>query len=661
VQAAAAGDAMSEGIVGVVDFVRGIDNSLKFAEQAGRFSNPATGKGLYSSSSSDHCLLGMQRTVNDANQQSNVAFRQDLSARAAIHGEIHNFTELTAVTPGGDDLDLILSLYHREGPGFARKLNGLFSLAIIDENEKVCFILNDRFGMARQIYWTVIGGRLYFATHLKTLLGISGVSREVDDEALNIFLKYAYITSPWTIFKGIQKLPPGHMLTFRNGSADVVPYWGFDDARTRVADMQEAVDTYRSLLRKSIARRLGNADRTGILLSGGLDSSANVALAAECTDTRIKTFSIGFEDPRFDERPFARIVASQFNTQHHEFTITGNEIEDLPKLIWNIEEPYFEFGLFLTYCGLASSCGEVDAVIGGEGADQMFGTGGFAGAKPAAAQYLLRATGLMGPARALGRLFKGPYFYDHDNLAFKVRLFWNRATTLNDWYFYGYDGDELARLYTDPGKAGIPGIFDGQSVDSSSFESLYRDTQITQDIRHYVNENVMVKSGRMADMLGLTLRESFLDTEVADFLVGLEFPYKRQGSLLDHLRGRFKTKFLHRKAMEGILPKEIMTKPKQGGFVPVMLFLNDAALRKRIYRRLLASDAIRERFRTDVLTRIFEDYEAQQGRNVYWANFLNSKANRILFLLSYDIWHHYYVANDPSTTQPVPLSEFLSL
>jgi asparagine synthase (glutamine-hydrolysing) len=104
-----------------------------------------------------------------------------------------------------------------------------------------------------------------------------------------------------------------------------------------------------------------------------------------------------------------------------------------------------------------------------------------------------------------------------------------------------------------------------------------------------------------------------------------------------------------------------MTKPKQGGFVPVMLFLNDAALRKRIYRRLLASDAIRERFRSDVLTRIFEDYEAQQGKDVYWANFLNSKANRILFLLSYDIWHHYYVANDPATTQPVPLSEFLSL
>jgi asparagine synthase (glutamine-hydrolysing) len=655
---------MSQGIFGIIDFRNGIPDREALCAAMSSYLKKS-GTGLFSVVSGPGHILGMQRDpVDTSSRQTTIEHDAETGRAALIHGEVNNYPELLSGAPAEGrscrgDLDLAMRMYRRSGAPFARSINGLFTVGILDEREEIFQLMNDRFGLAHQLYWTVTDGRLFFSTHLKTLLGCPGVKREVDHEGLNLFLKYAYITSPWTIFKGIRKLPPGHMLTFRNGAADVTPYWGFDDSRTGITDMQEAVDTYRTLLRKSIARRLGNADRTGILLSGGLDSSANVALAAECTDTRLKTFSIGFDDPRFDERPFARIVANHFNTQHHEYTITGNEIEDLPQLIWNIEEPYFEFGLFLTYCGLASSCGEVDAVIGGEGADQMFGTGGFAGAKPAAAQYLLRASGLMGPARAVGRLLKGPYFYDRDNLAFKVRLFWNRATTLNDWYFYGYDGDELARLYRDPGQAGIPGIFDGQNVDASSFEALYRDTQITQDIRHYVNENVMVKSGRMADMLGLTLRESFLDTEVADFLVGLEFRFKRQGTLVDHLRGRFKTKLLHRKAMEGILPKEIMTKPKQGGFVPVMIFLNDAGLRKRIYRRLLASDAIGERFRSDVLTRIFEDYEAQQGKEIYWANFLNSKANRILFLLSYDIWHHYYIANDPTTTQPVSLSEFL--
>ena len=129
----------------------------------------------------------------------------------------------------------------------------------------------------------------------------------------------------------------------------------------------------------------------GILLSGGLDSSANVALAAECTSQKLNTFSVGFDNPIFDERPYAKIVSDQFGARHFESTITGKEIEDLPKLIWSLEEPYFEFGLFLTYKGLEAARKEVDIVIGGEGADQLFGTGGFAGGRPAALHYSFRS------------------------------------------------------------------------------------------------------------------------------------------------------------------------------------------------------------------------------------------------------------------------------
>ncbi|MDY6845382.1 MAG: asparagine synthase-related protein, partial [Thermodesulfobacteriota bacterium] len=264
------------------------------------------------------------------------------------------------------------------------------------------------------------------------------------------------------------------------------------------------------------------------------------------------------------------------------------------------------------------------------------------------------------PARIVSKLLKGSYFYNHDNLAFKLRLLLNRVVDLNDWYFYGYDAHELSYLYTDTTLASLPQIFpDEQKTKLSSFETLYWETQINQDIKHYINENVMVKSGRVADMLDISLRESYLDTDVVDFLVSLDHPFKRSGSLIDHLRGNIKTKFLHRKAMEGLLPQEIMKKPKQGGFVPVMIFLDDPDLRRRIYNHLLNSEAIREYFTIDNLNTLFSDYERILGKTIYWHNFYNSKANRILFLLTFDIWHHFYMKNHVLDIEPLPLSEYL--
>jgi asparagine synthase (glutamine-hydrolysing) len=164
----------------------------------------------------------------------------------------------------------------------------------------------------------------------------------------------------------------------------------------------------------------------------------------------------------------------------------------------------------------------------------------------------------------------------------------------------------------------------------------------------------------MADMLDLTMRESYLDTEVTDFLVSLDYSLKRCGDLLDHLRGNIITKYLHRKAMEDLLPPEVMTKPKQGGFVPVMIFLKDLELRRRIYDNLLNSQIIKEYFRIDYLKSLFENYESIQGKEIFWHNFYNAKANRILFLLTFDIWYHFYIKNNSLEVSPPCLSDYLN-
>jgi asparagine synthase (glutamine-hydrolysing) len=657
---------MSQGIFGVIDFKRPIDSPDKLAVTMGKFleeSGPEKAKLSYEWD--DHYVLGMKRIPEASYQQVNIARSGEWQAFCLIHGEVNNYEDLSnSLFKDNDrcqgDLDLALHLYLNDGTHFALQFNGLFSLAILDQREHSLILANDRFGMAHQVYWTTVNGRFCFATHLKTLLAYPEIQREIDLQALNLFLKYSYIPSPSTIFQEIKKLPPGHLLVFYNGTITHDCYWEFGNVDNGVANLHEAVSEYKRLLKESVSKRLGQNDEVGILLSGGLDSSANVALAAQCTDKKIKTFSVGFEDPAFDERPYAQIVAQHFQTEHHEYPIGGKEIEDLPALVWHLEEPYFEFGLFLTYAGMSAAKNEVNIILGGEGADQMFGTGGFAGALPVALRYALLKNHVFRPARKLAEMLRSSYFYERDNWAFKFRLLWNRATNLNHWYFYGYDDHELSHLHKNPELAIVPDIFpDFRPSKSSSFAALYSETQINQDIKHYVNENVMVKSGRMADMLGLTLRESYLDTHVADFLVSLDYRFKRSGDLIDHLRGNFKTKFLHRKAMEDLLPPEIMTKPKQGGFVPVMIFLKDQKLRKRIYRHLLNSEAVTQYFNLDYLNALFSRYERMQGNNIYWHNFYNSKANRILFLLTFDIWHHFYMENAALDVTPPPLSEYL--
>jgi asparagine synthase (glutamine-hydrolysing) len=683
---------MPEGIFGIIDFACRIDSLHELVGIASKvFLNEPANNRRISYASNNNYFLAMKRICNgQINQQNEIAIDNGQQAICLIHGEINNYQDLSKELSPEDrncdgDLDLSIHLYRRYGPQFAKKLNGLFSLAILDQRDSSFFILNDRFGLAHQVYWILIGSRFYFATHLKTLLACSEIKREIDPEGLNLFLKYSYIPSPWTIFRGIRKLPAGHLLTFKKGKVEVVPYWEFPTSNNHVLDIQEAIFTYKELLKKSISRRLCADEKVGILLSGGLDSSANVALASEFKGQKLKTFTVGFDDLNFDERPYAKIISQHFHTQHYETSIAGDEIEDLPKLIWHLEEPYFEFGLFLTYKGLAAAKDEVDVVLGGEGADQLFGTGGFAGGRPAALNYLLKKYHLLGFGKQAARMIKSPYFYEHDNLAFKLRMLWDRAIDLNNWYFYGYDDHELKRLYRDPSLSNVPKIFpdyfdtrnaqlvtrnsslnidlDTQhsalDTQHSSFSDFFYETQINQDLKHYVNENVMVKSGRMADMLGLTLRESYLDAEVTDFLVSLDYSLKRSGDLFDHLRGNIMTKLLHRKALEDLLPAEVMEKPKQGGFVPVMIFLKDSELRKNIYCHLLDSEIIKEYFITDHLNTLFQSYEEFQGKKIYWHNFYNSKANRILFLLTFDIWYQFYIKNNSLEMSPPSLSHYL--
>lgn len=658
---------MAQGIFGIVDFSRAIRLPESRIKKIRTFlCGENYTKNNFFSFSCEHFILGMNRVVSSSpRHQCRTLNTVDLPAISLLHGEYYNHHELTKELekedlPVYNDLDLIVKLFRRFGPYFARSLNGLFSIAILDRQDNSLTLCNDRFGLAHQIYWTQIGKRLYFATHLKIILSFPEVEKEIDIEALNLFLKYSYIPSPKSIFRNIDKLPPGYLLKYKDGIVKLSPYWNFPSATNITKDPNSVASEYKRILKKTISTRLCQNGNTGILLSGGLDSSAIVALAADCTKSKIKTFSVGFSDNQFDESSYARIIARHFGTEHFEYKITGKEIEELPTLIWNIEEPYFECGLFLTYLGLKAAHQVVSNVIGGEGTDQLFGTGGFTGGAPAALHYLLLKSRLKGLSQKASRLLIGNIWYERDNMAFMLRILISRAIDLNNWYSYGYSDHELRQLHKDNDAVLAPQIFKQLNRWNGSFEDFYHYTLIRQDLVYYLNENIMVKCGRMADMMGLTIKEPYLDAGLVDFIISLDYRFKRSGSLCDHLIGKGKGKYLHRRVMEGVLPPEILNKPKQGGFVPVKIFLNDSALRKMIYKYLLHSKIIGNYFKVDYLKRLFDVFEACLKKPIFWPNFLNAKASHILCLLTFEIWYKYYIENDPINVNPAKLNEHIA-
>jgi len=656
-----------EGILGIVNLDKRTPVQEEEVRRMATLLGSRDGKNGPALHVENHFGLGINRyCCNPRVQRSRVGVNDQGSVYAVLHGEIYNCDVLeeglTGNTDPGEvsDVDLVIRLYEKHGEALAEEINGLFSVALWDKQNEKLLLLNDRFGLAHQVYWMRRDSGFAFATHLRSLMTLPDFNREINHEALNLFLKYSYIPSPHTIFNGVQKMSPGEMIVSSRNGVRQKRHLDFHVPEDKVSDEQSAAGIYLDLLEKSVAARMESDRDVGVFLSGGLDTSANVALAARVTDRRIKTFTIGFDDPAFDERPFAEIVAKHFNTVHFEYVITGKEIDDLPGLIWNLEEPYFELGLFLTYLGLKAAKDEVDIVIGGEGADQLFGTGGFAKTLPTTLRYVLDRAHLRGVSQSLKRLMKGDLFYNRDNVLFKTRLLLSRVNDLNDWYFYGYDDRELSDLYDDKQLSSVPKIFDNHPrLSGRQYEDFYDYVQVNQDLLHYVNENVMVKSGRMANALGMTLRESFLDKEVADFLLSLELQLKRKGSFADLLRGRSKAKYLHRVAFGGLLPSEIMNKPKQGGFVPLRVFMGDPSLRQRIYNHLLNSELMKSHFRMDYLKSMFDAYEEAETRPAYWYNYYSSKVNRIMFLLVFDLWYKQFVENGALSAPSSRLKDYL--
>jgi asparagine synthase (glutamine-hydrolysing) len=581
--------------------------------------------------------LGMRRlAVIDLVTGQQPIHNEDKTIWVVLNGEIYNYPELRAelISKGHafytkTDTEAIVHAYEDYGEDVPKKLRGMFAFALWDERRELLLLARDRLGKKPLLY-SVSAGKLVFASEFQAILRHPDVSRDVNFGVIPDYLSFMCVPGPQTAFSAIKKLEPGCLLTWSRGSAKTERYWSLEFTEKVDITEQEAAERTVDLLRDAVKVRLMSDVPLGAFLSGGIDSSAVVAIMSELQPGRVKTFSIGFDERDFSEVDHARRVANRFGTDHHEFTVRPDAIEVLPNLVRHYGEPYADSSAIPTYYLAKMTRQHVTVALNGDGGDEAFAGYERYAAMLMAERYdrlprLIRR-GLINPLIAAipesgatrSRLGKARRFIRAIGREKADRyLHWSSAIS-----------EDLKReLCTAP--------FLHQAGESSTLGSLQTwfagnggldilDRVLKADTQTYLPNDLLVKVDIASMAASLEARSPFLDHHLLEFAAKLPAAYKLR---------RFTTKFLLKRALRGILPPENLARGKMGFGVPIGAWLR-GELRAFLEGALLSERAIRRGyFKPDAVRRLYEQHQSGK-RN--WGP-------QLWTLLMLELWHQQFV------------------
>ena len=585
--------------------------------------------------------LGMRRlAIIDVNSGRQPVYNEDRTVVVVFNGEIYNYKELReALVKRGhiltthSDTECIAHLYEDFGEEYVTHLRGMFAIAIWDVRQKKLLLARDRFGIKPLYYWQD-GRDLYFGSELKCLLSVDRYERQMDLQSVSEFFTFKYVPGPRTIYKGIAELPPGHTAVWRNGELTTRRYWQLKFS----TDHSKSLDYYREgllhHLEEAVRLHLVSEVPLGSFLSGGIDSSAIVALMAKICPGNVKTFTVGFGEgqPGADERPYARTIAEMFKTDHSEcvYDDPQTQVESiLPFMIQAFDEPFADSSMIPNYLVCQAARQWVTVALSGIGGDELFaGYERYRGALAADSyqrlpRFLTKSMGAV--IRSLPQWECGGLWID------RVKRFVDGAALplpeRYQQYLSAFTESEKIDLFSQD--------FMNELKKSGRVAAELAMKKVEQcrdplewilltDMETYLPDDELRKADRLSMWHSLEVRVPFLDHKLVEFVATIPSQLKLKG---------WEKKHILIKSMEGILPDSILRRRKQGFSIPLGDWLR-GPLRDLLHVHL-SSSHLRDLgiFKEKAIESILDEHARGQKNH----------ETKIWALLTFCLWHQHFI------------------
>ncbi len=584
----------------------------------------------------DAAALGMRRlSIIDLKTGQQPIFDCTGNLAIVFNGEIYNFLELKKDLEKrghrfktNSDTETIIHAFEEFGTDCLKRLRGMFAFAVYDFQNETLFIARDRVGKKPLFYSKTKYGNFVFGSELKSLIEHGEILREIDFSALDAYLTFGYVPEDFCIFKDVKKLAPGAFLIFENGEIKTENYWDFSyQENSEIKSEVEYTEILREKLKEAVKVRLISEVPLGAFLSGGVDSSAVVGMMAQILETPVKTFSIGFNEDSFNELKFARLAAKHFNTEHHEFIVTPDLVQIIDELVWHFDEPFADSSALPTFMVSKMAREFVTVILSGDGGDELFAgytryatdkrRGGLEKLPRFVRTKILQKLGEKLPHGAKGK----NYIYNAslgsvERYIDSISHFGNLKK--GELYAAGF----LEKLNGDIGTgAEIYKQIAGSTLSNNSLDRL-----LYLDSKTYLPSDILTKVDRMTMANSLEARVPLLDHELIEFVQTIPAELKLKD---------FETKYIFKKSLENLVPKEILYREKQGFGVPINEWIN-LQLKERIHSDLLEKKTLERGYFEEKYIKVLLDEHAKKRRD-------HSHALWILWML--ELWHRRFADN----------------